>query len=266
VLKSLERSENWTAVGGKSKSNFWKTSDDRFIIKTLVNAWNVADLQVLIDLAPSYFRYIDSTASKASLLAKLMGFYTVEIKNLETGTVQAKHDLLVMENLFFGQKVSRTFDLKGIQSRRVKPNGDAAEQRTLFDGEWIDGQQRAPLLIHPHSKLILSEAIKADADFLAKSNIMDYSLLLGIDEERHEIACGLVDTIGSYTFAKTLEYKAKQNLNSGKGKEVTVVPPAEYHNRFVNAIDNYFLACPDKWTKPPHYVDRTTPYELPSTM
>jgi len=43
-LKSLSRSTNWSADGGKSKSNFWKTKDDRFIIKTLVNAWNVADL------------------------------------------------------------------------------------------------------------------------------------------------------------------------------------------------------------------------------
>jgi len=43
-LKSLSMSANWAAEGGKSRSNFWKTSDDRFIIKTLVNAWNVADL------------------------------------------------------------------------------------------------------------------------------------------------------------------------------------------------------------------------------
>jgi 1-phosphatidylinositol-3-phosphate 5-kinase len=43
-LQSLSKSSNWAAEGGKSKSNFWKTSDDRFIIKTLVNAWNVADL------------------------------------------------------------------------------------------------------------------------------------------------------------------------------------------------------------------------------
>ena len=43
-LKSLMRSANWAADGGKSRSNFWKTSDDQFIIKTLVNAWNVADL------------------------------------------------------------------------------------------------------------------------------------------------------------------------------------------------------------------------------
>lgn len=46
-LKSLSMSTNWAAEGGKSKSNFWKTADERFIIKTLVNAWNVADLCVV---------------------------------------------------------------------------------------------------------------------------------------------------------------------------------------------------------------------------
>ncbi|KAF8509764.1 hypothetical protein BU17DRAFT_55907 [Hysterangium stoloniferum] len=247
VIKSLERSENWTAVGGKSRSNFWKSADGRFIIKTLVNAWNVADLHVLIELAPSYFRYLDSTASKASAIAKLMGFYTVEVKNLETGVVQAKHDLLVMENLFYKHKIAKTYDLKGIQSRKVKQSQDSVErQRTLFDGEWLEAQQRAPILIQPYSGYILHEAVRNDADFLAKSNIMDYSLLLGIDEERHEIACGLVDTIGSYTFAKTLEHKVKHNLHSGKGKEVTVIPPTEYHNRFITSMDQYFLTCPGK--------------------
>ena len=152
-LKSLVSSMNWTAQGGKSRSNFWKTSDERFIIKSLVNAWNVADLyvlscsrilllistfrQVLIELAPSYFRYMDATASKATVLAKLIGFYTIEIKNLETGAVQSKADLLVMENLFYNRNISKTFDLKGIQGRKVKPHGKTST--TLFDGEWIEG-------------------------------------------------------------------------------------------------------------------------------
>lgn len=43
---SMARSANWAADGGKSRSNFWKTADERYIIKTLVNAWNVADLCV----------------------------------------------------------------------------------------------------------------------------------------------------------------------------------------------------------------------------
>ena len=50
-LRSLAKSENWAAEGGKSKSNFWRTSDNRYIIKTLVNAWNVADLYVHLGLA-----------------------------------------------------------------------------------------------------------------------------------------------------------------------------------------------------------------------
>ncbi|KAG9033163.1 hypothetical protein FRB95_000505 [Tulasnella sp. JGI-2019a] len=296
MIKSLERCVGWSAEGGKSKSSFLKSEDDRYIIKTLVNAWNVADLQVLLELAPSYFRYMDSTANHASVLAKLMGFYTIEIQGLDpkggSGSTKMRADLLVMENLFcnFNIAPGRTFDLKGIAGRKVKPaattavaapvakeNGvedkgkeregpkDVGRRRTraavskpaatavqkpLFDGEWIEGQQKAMVLVEPHSKAILKEAMKNDAEFLARSNIMDYSLLLGIDQERRQIACGLVDTIGSYTFAKTLEYKAKQGLTGNSGREVTVVPPAEYQERFVNAMEGYFFACPDKWSKP----------------
>jgi 1-phosphatidylinositol-3-phosphate 5-kinase len=46
-LRSMAKCGPWKTQGGKSKANFWKTSDDRFIIKTLVNAWNVADLCVV---------------------------------------------------------------------------------------------------------------------------------------------------------------------------------------------------------------------------
>ncbi|KAG9096195.1 hypothetical protein FRC06_008940, partial [Ceratobasidium sp. 370] len=172
--RSLAESANWLAEGGKSKSNFFKTSDDRYVIKSLVNAWNVADLQILIEMAPSYFRYIDSTHSKASVLTKMLGFYTIEIKNLETGATQTRADVLVMENLMFGRNITQTFDLKGIKGRRVKPGGKG-KGTTQFDGEWIEGASRALLLVRPHSKLILQEAVKYDAEFLAKSNIMDYS-------------------------------------------------------------------------------------------
>ncbi|KAG6820693.1 hypothetical protein H0H93_013212 [Arthromyces matolae] len=265
-IQSLRKSKHWKADGGKSKSNFWKTEDERFVIKTLVDAWNVADLQVLIDLAPSYFRYIDSTANKATVLAKMMGFYTIEIRNLETGNIQSKADLLVMENLFYHQTIMKTFDLKGIQGRKVKPSSgskldDHEKSKTLFDSEWIEGkhicsccsqlltpgwigQQKALMLVRPHSKHVLRSALRCDAEFLANSNIMDYSLLVGVNQER------------SYTFAKTLEYKAKHGLKSGK--EITVIPPAEYKERFVSALEGYFLACPDKWSKPANAKDVIT--------
>jgi 1-phosphatidylinositol-3-phosphate 5-kinase len=44
--QSLAATQDWAVDGGKSKSSFWKTKDNRFIIKTLVNSWNVTDLYV----------------------------------------------------------------------------------------------------------------------------------------------------------------------------------------------------------------------------
>jgi 1-phosphatidylinositol-3-phosphate 5-kinase len=82
---------------------------------------------------------MDKTAKKPSVMAKLLGFYTVELKNLETGAVQSKADLLVMENLFYQRTISQTFDLKGIEGRRVKPTGKGPQSKTLFDGEWLEG-------------------------------------------------------------------------------------------------------------------------------
>jgi hypothetical protein len=37
------------------------------------------------------------------------------------------------------------------------------------------GQQRTLMLVRPHSKIVLREAIKNDSDFLCRSNVMDYS-------------------------------------------------------------------------------------------
>jgi len=152
-----------------------------------------------------------------------------------SGNTQTKADLLVMENLFYDQNISKTFDLKGIHGRKVKATSSGSGQKNtiLFDGDWIEGrhrsccqtqcandpmgiigQQRTLMLVRPHSKIVLREALKNDSDFLSRSNIMDYSyglhaltdchlfmffiyrLLLGIDEAQKRISCGLVDTIG----------------------------------------------------------------------
>jgi 1-phosphatidylinositol-3-phosphate 5-kinase len=83
---------------------------------------------------------METTAGEPTVLAKLLGFYTVDIKNLESGNTQAKVDLLLMENVFYDRKVGKTFDLKGIQGRKMKSgSGQAPNNNILFDGEWIEG-------------------------------------------------------------------------------------------------------------------------------
>ena len=48
------------------------------------------------------------------------------------------------------------------------------------------------------SKLFIGKAIKSDTEFLTKGNIMDYSLLLGVDEAKKELTVGIVGKLYYY--------------------------------------------------------------------
>lgn len=110
-------------------------------------------------------------------------------------------------------------------------------------------------LIHSHAKHIIEEALKSDTQFLMDQNIMDYSLLVGVDLRRRELVIGIIDAIGAFTIAKYIESAGKHSkqaifnpTQSTRYSKVTVLPPIEYQKRFLQAIDKYFLPCPDKWT------------------
>ncbi|KAG0353418.1 hypothetical protein BG005_007289 [Podila minutissima] len=268
-VQSLARCNVWNANGGKSKSSFYKTKDDRFVVKQMVSSWNIAEKDELLKFAPKYFEYMEQTHEAPTVLAKIFGFYTFKIKNGTSGQIM-KIDVLVMEHLFYNQKITRTFDLKGIQDRHAgsKPNTTGGGSTTLWDGDFIEGRYKALLLIHSHSKKIIRESLLNDTEFLAGANIMDYSLLVGVDDERKELVVGIVDFIGAYTWAKRIESKGKTTLRGAKDN-VTVLPPQQYKVRFREAMEKYFLAIPDKWSKTVIEQSREVKKELakiPSTI
>ncbi|KAH8555969.1 hypothetical protein BGW37DRAFT_402167, partial [Umbelopsis sp. PMI_123] len=137
IIQSLSRCENWSASGGKSKSTFFKTKDNRLVLKQMVSSWNVAERDALLRFAPKYFAYLKRSAGAPSVLAKIFGFYTVKIRKLAEDKTTLKMDILVMEHLFYGQNISRRFDLKGIQGRHVDEVKKSAEL-TLWDGDWVE--------------------------------------------------------------------------------------------------------------------------------
>lgn len=51
---------------------------------------------------------------------------------------------------------------------------------------------QSPLFIRAHAKEILRSSLHNDTLFLSGHNVMDYSLLVGIDEERRELVVGIV--------------------------------------------------------------------------
>jgi hypothetical protein len=53
----------------------------------------------------------------------------------------------------------------------------------------------SPLFIRPHSKTVLSRAINDDTEFLAKHMVMDYSLLLGIEQNSCRLVVGIIGIV-----------------------------------------------------------------------
>jgi 1-phosphatidylinositol-3-phosphate 5-kinase len=80
---------------------------------------------------------------------------------------------------------------------------------------------------------------------------MDYSLLVGVDEEQHELVVGIIDFFRQYTWDKHLETWVKGGILGGsRSTAPTVVSPSQYKRRFRKAMSTYFVMVPDQWTPP----------------
>ncbi|KAI8619289.1 hypothetical protein BC830DRAFT_1104814 [Chytriomyces sp. MP71] len=238
-LQSLARCNHWDALGGKSGSAFMKTRDDRLILKQL----SKIEMEALIKFAPFYFTYMSEAFfhQLPTVLAKIFGFYRIGIKNSATGKKDFKMDVLVMENLFYERTVSRIFDLKGsMRNRHVQSTGK--QSQVLLDENLLEFLSESPLFIREYSKRMLRASVWNDTLFLSKMDVMDYSLLVGIDDERKELVVGIVDYMRTFTWDKKLESWVKETgLLGGGTVQPTILSPRQYKNRFRESMENYFL-------------------------
>lgn len=77
-------------------------------------------------------------------------------------------DLLVMENLLFGRKVMRLYDLKGSSRSRYNPDSNG-ENRVLLDQNLIEAMPTSPIFVGNKAKRLLERAVWNDTSFLAVS-------------------------------------------------------------------------------------------------
>lgn len=236
---SLARCVKWSPQGGKSKASFYKTKDDTFILKELCKNWTIAEKAQLVKFAPHYINY-KAAAQSGTLLALLAGFYALSVK----AGIGYTLDVSVMNNLFSGLEIITKYDLKGVATRQSQC------ESVFHDAEWAHGEY--PLI--PASKAQLDKCISKDTAFLAQNNIMDYSLLVGTCRDTRQLALGIVDFIGSFTFYKLVETTSKLIRNSNP----TIIRPDLYKERFQHAIRGYFQSTPDNSLT---YIDK-----LPSPL
>lgn len=257
-IESLSRCMKFDSKGGKSKSLFLKTLDDRFVLKSL----SPVETQSFLKFAPNYFQIMSEAFfhDLPSVIAKMLGFYQIIVKNPVTG-VEHNWFLLVMENLFYDRIPTRIFDLKGsMRNRKINATGERNE--VLLDENMVDYIYESPLFAREHSKKLLRTSVHNDTLFLARQNVMDYSLMIAIDEARKELVVGIIDCIRTYTWDKKLESWIKDRgfisavmgasgvtgsgVSGGKNRP-TVTSPREYKRRFREAMSRYVLEAPSCW-------------------
>jgi len=141
IVESLSRCLKWDSKGGKTKSVFLKTLDDRLVLKSL----SPIETQAFLKFAPAYFNIMAEALfhDLPTVIAKMLGFYQIVIKNPATGT-EIKWDVLVMENLFYDRAPTRIFDLKGsMRNRKIQSTGEQNE--VLLDENMVEFIYESPL-------------------------------------------------------------------------------------------------------------------------
>eukprot|EP01127_Copromyxa_protea_P010957 TRINITY_DN2723_c0_g1_i1.p1 TRINITY_DN2723_c0_g1~~TRINITY_DN2723_c0_g1_i1.p1 ORF type:complete len:843 (-),score=210.29 TRINITY_DN2723_c0_g1_i1:47-2230(-) len=240
-VRSLSRSINFDAKGGQSGSAFSKTRDDAFILKQIKKV----EVEGFLEFATQYFSHINKVYHKQvpTALAKVFGVYTIVYKN------QAPCYIVVMENLFCGRSIVKKFDLKGsLRSRH-------ASGEVLLDENLLELMYERPILVDQAGKALLGMTVWNDSLFLSSLNVMDYSLIVGIDTNG-KLVVGIIDYLRTYTWDKQLESWVKKTLLPTKGaagqahvsKIPTIISPKQYKRRFRYALWLYFLMIPHKQT------------------
>ncbi|XP_047386881.1 phosphatidylinositol 4-phosphate 5-kinase type-1 gamma isoform X7 [Sciurus carolinensis] len=160
---------------GASGSLFYVTSDDEFIIKTVMHK----EAEFLQKLLPGY--YMNLNQNPRTLLPKFYGLYCVQSggKNIR---------VVVMNNVLPRVvKMHLKFDLKGSTHKRRASRKEKEKSAPTYKD--LDFMQDMPegLLLDADTFSALVKTLQRDCLVLESFKIMDYSLLLGVHNiDQHE--------------------------------------------------------------------------------
>ena len=268
-IRSLALSSSWNAQGGKSGAVFSKTFDGRFVVKCISRT----ELQMFLEIAPEYFNYLADTHlhNKCTVLCKIYGIYQVGYHNKVTGK-KVMEQVVVMENVFHERNITRLFDLKGSSRGRYATTEDKEDfdtsvlrrceakkaeapytkastfsGRVLMDDNFMELTNGLPFPMKYLANEYLQRAIENDTEFLSSVNIVDYSILVGIDEDNLEVSVGIIDYMRQYDIIKRVERMGKSVGMIAGQAEPTIVQPSQYKNRFRLAMERNFMGVPDKY-------------------
>jgi 1-phosphatidylinositol-3-phosphate 5-kinase len=227
---------------------------------------------MFLDIALEYFKYLADAYvyKKPTVLCKILGIYQVGYHNKISGK-KVMEQVVVMENVFHNRNITRVFDLKGSSRARYTPT-EATEdfdslllkrrearasklslprrnnsQQVLMDDNLMELTKGQPFPLKFLANNYLQKAIENDTDYLLNVNIVDYSILVGVDEDNFEIVVGIIDYMRQYDIIKRVERMGKSVGMIAGQAEPTIIQPSQYKRRFRIAMERNFMGVPDKY-------------------
>jgi Phosphatidylinositol-4-phosphate 5-Kinase len=139
---------------------------------------------------------------------------------------------------------------KPVDNRKLGPQSSVSHEHmsTLLDGDFLEFTSGRPMPLTDRAKAVFQMSILNDTLFLNYIYVLDYSILVGFDEEKKELVVGIIDFMRQYDILKQMERVGK-SLPMVVGSEApTIIQPPLYKARFTNAMERYFMTAPSKWT------------------
>ena len=218
---------------------------------------------MFLEIAFHYFHHVDEYLfhKMPSVLMKILGVYKITLKKTDNDeNTFEDYYLMMMENLNYGfngeKKKIKSYDLKGSTiNRYIKKKDKKQKSNTvLLDTNFKKDFNNEPLPLEKDLYGLLLVSVYNDTLFLSKNGIVDYSLLLYINDlnknenkdnnsndnlDHSLIRVGIIDYVRRYTWDKKLEHFVKTIINGFNSP--TIINPNDYKERFISAIKSYFI-------------------------
>ena len=263
-IESIKKSFEWSVTGGKSNANFFKTYDNKYIIKSI----SEMEFNMFLESALNYFKHISKYLfhRKSSAIGKILGAYNVKIKI--PGEKEKNYYLIIMENIYYGMLTNinnntfnspesniMVYDLKGSKINRYVQQQNRKPGKVLLDTNFLEDFNGEPLFLDINVFQLFQKALKNDSQFLKNEGVIDYSLLIIFEGDNNTsnnnkkemtedknfklIRLGIIDYLRKYTWDKQLESYSKKFINGFANP--TIINPDSYSQRFMEKIQRYFI-------------------------
>ena len=246
-LENLEtRCKN---IGGSSGAFFYYTYDKQYILKTITSD----ELLAFDSIIEEYTERI--TSEVPSYIARILGLFKIKVNRANEVFV------ILMENLSSMLENPLVFDMKGSSSDRRATESvyrgleDLPKMKVYKDSDFFSTISGFDISNSEAAEVM--KAVKLDIEMLERHYIMDYSLLLLIEDVRYlkrsmimqknylvsgryVICFGIIDYLQAYNTKKKLENRYKSWKHNLRGT-ISAIPPKPYRKRFLQMVKSVFV-------------------------